>query len=253
MIDITEEENIAILKLNNPPVNAICSELIDHLDKALDDIEDGDFRAVILTGKGDSFAGGADIKEMKNLTPEEAKSFSERGQNVFDRLRSLPMPVIAAVNGYALGGGMELALHCDLIIVSEDATLGQPEVGLGVIPGFGGTQLLPRMVGINKAKELIFTGKKIEAGEALDIGLANMKVKNADLMDEVKKAAKEIAKNAPIAVKLAKSSISGGAAADIVEGKEIEAEQFSKCFDTEDQKEGMEAFLDKRTPDFRDK
>lgn len=253
MIDIKEDNNIKILKLNNPPVNAICNELIDHLDRALDKIEKDNDRAVIITGEGDSFAGGADIGEMKDLTVEEAESFSRKGQEVFNRLRTLSKPVIGAVNGYALGGGMELALHCDLIIAAEDATLGQPEVGLGVIPGFGGTQLLPRKVGINKAKELIFTGKKIGAAEAQETGLVNGTVDPDNLLDEAKKTAEKIAANAPKAVELAKSSILEGMDVSIDEGKTIEVEKFSKSFDTEDQKEGMDAFLDKREPEFKNK
>lgn len=253
MIEIEKEDNIRILKMNNPPVNAICNELIDELDRALDKIEKEDFRAVIITGKGDSFAGGADISEMKDLTVEEAESFSRKGQKVFNRLRTLPKPVIGAVNGYALGGGMELALHCDLIIAAEDATLGQPEVGLGVIPGFGGTQLLPRKVGINKAKELIFTGKKIGATEAHEIGLVNGTVDPDNLLDEAKKTAEKIVVNAPKAVELAKSSILEGMDGSVDKGKRIEVKKFSKSFDTEDQKEGMDAFLDKREPEFKNK
>lgn len=253
MIDIEKEDSIDILKLNNPPVNAICSELIDHLDRAIDKIEEDNSRAVIITGKGDSFAGGADISEMKDFTTEEAENFSKEGQEVFDRLRTLSKPVIAAVNGYALGGGMELALHCDLIIAAEDATFGQPEVGLGVIPGFGGTQLLPRKVSINKAKELIFTGKKIGAAEAQELGLVNSSVNPDDLMDEAKKTAKTIAENAPIAIELAKSSILEGMDLSVDEGKKIEVERFSECFETDDQKEGMDAFLDKRKPEFENK
>ncbi len=251
MIEMEIEDDTAIIKLDNPPVNAVCTELLEHLDDAMDDLKQKESKAVILTGKGKAFVGGADISEMRDKSPEEARKFSRKGQKVFQRLRELKPPVIAAVNGYALGGGMEIALACDFIVSSKDAKFGQPEVGLGVIPGFGSTQRLPRLIGKAKAKELIFSGKRFGPEEAKELGIVNHVVESEDLMDEVKEIAKRIANNAPLAVRYAKEAINKGSEKDLKGGLEIEARLFGKCFESDDQKEGMAAFLDKRDPDFK--
>ncbi|MFO7792359.1 MAG: enoyl-CoA hydratase-related protein [Candidatus Saliniplasma sp.] len=254
--ELVKEEDIAIVKLDNPPMNAICSALLDSLENTLNSLEnDEEIRAMVLTGEGKAFVAGADISEMKDMNSEEAAKFSRKGQELFQRIEDFPVPVIAAVNGYALGGGMELAMACDLIVASERSVFGQPEVGLGVIPGFGGTQRLPHIVGSKKAKEMIFTGKKIDAEEAAKIGLANKVVDPDDLMDEVIKIAEKITKNGPLSVRYAKRAINEGNRWDVdVENPfEIEVKMFKKCFETEDQKIGMKAFLDKKEPDFKGK
>jgi len=248
MIELDIDGFIAVMKLNNPPVNAICSELLDELDKKLDELGEGEVRCLILTGEGKHFAAGADIKEMKDMSPPEAEKFSKKGQGVFQRIRELPMPSVAAVSGFALGGGMELAMSCDLIICSEGATFGQPEVGLGVIPGFGGTQRLESFVGKPFAKELIFTGRNVDSQEASEKGLVN-KVVEEDVLDAAIDIAEKISSNGPLAVRYAKKAIDGDSDQDF----KTESVEFSRCFETQDQKEGMEAFLDKRKADFQGK
>jgi len=253
MIEIEDKGEINILTLNNPPVNAICSELLEELDETLDSLKDKDSRAIIITGKGKSFVAGADISEMKDMTPEEAEEFSKEGHRIFTKLETFPKPIIAAINGFALGGGLELALSCDILIASEKAQFGQPEVGLGLIPGFGGTQRLTRTVGPKKAKELIFTAERIQADEAYKIGLVNKVVKTEGLMDKCEEIAKNISKNAPLAVRHAKKAINEGSDIKIKEALEIESEEFKECFKTEDHKEGLHAFLEKNEPDFKGK
>ncbi len=248
MIELEIDGFIAILKLNNPPVNAICSDLLDELDEKLDELEESDARCLIITGEGKHFAAGADIKEMKDMPPKEAESFSKKGQGVFQRIRELPMPSIAAVSGFALGGGLELAMSCDFIISSEDSTFGQPEVGLGVIPGFGGTQRLESFVGKPRAKELIFTGRNFDSQEASDIGLVN-KVVEEDVLETAIDIAEKISSNGPLAVRYAKRAIDSSPSQDF----KTESVEFGKCFETEDQKEGMKAFIDKRKADFQGK
>lgn len=241
------------MKIENPPVNAICEDLIDDMTDILNKVEQERPRILIIKGEGKAFVGGADISEMKDMSPKEAYEFSRRGQELFERIRNLPFPVIAAVNGYAFGGGLELAMSCDLIIASKDVKLGQPEVGLGVIPGFGGTQRLSRMIGPNLAKELIFTGKRITAEEAMRIGLVNQVVDGEDLLRSCKEIANNIIGNAPLALLHAKRAVNEGMDKDISEGLKIEAKYFKKCFETEDQDEGMDAFLNKRKPEFKGK
>ncbi|MEF8874497.1 MAG: enoyl-CoA hydratase-related protein [Candidatus Thermoplasmatota archaeon] len=251
MIEIERKDDITIIKLNNPPVNAVCTELLDELDEKLDEVKDDESRAVIMTGKGKAFVGGADIKEMKGMSPKEAKDFSQKGQSVLNRVEDFPKPVIAAVNGFALGGGTEIAMSCDFIIASEKAQFGQPEVGLGIIPGFGGTQRLARLIGMGPAKELIFTGKKIDAEEAEKLGLANHVVEADELMDFCREIAEEISSNGPLAVRYAKSSMNEGIKVPLDEGLNIESEQFERCFETEDHEEGLEAFIEKREAEFK--
>ncbi|MFW5904017.1 MAG: enoyl-CoA hydratase/isomerase family protein [Candidatus Saliniplasma sp.] len=254
MIELEKDDEIPVIKIDNPPMNAICTELLDDLSKTLDLLEDDEgIRVIVLTGVGKAFVAGADIAEMKDMSPKRAEEFSKRGQELFQRIDEFSVPVIAAVDGYALGGGMELAMSCDIIITSERSVFGQPEVGLGVIPGFGGTQRLPRIVGIKKAKELIMTGKKIDAEEAGKIGLVNMIIDSENFMEEVIKVSKTISKNGPLSVKYAKRAINEGSRVKINKGLDIEAEMFKKCFETEDQKTGMDAFLNKKEPEFKGK
>ncbi|MBS3817862.1 MAG: enoyl-CoA hydratase/isomerase family protein [Candidatus Thermoplasmatota archaeon] len=250
MIEIEKEDYITVIRLNNPPVNAVCRELLDELDEKLDKVENDESRAVIMTGEGKAFVGGADIKEMKGMDPKEAREFSQKGQSVFNRIENFSKPVIAAVNGFALGGGTEIAISCDFIIASEKAQFGQPEVGLGLIPGFGGTQRLARLIGMSPAKELIFTGKKIDAEEAKRVGLANHVVEADELMDFSFEIAEDISSNAPLAVEYAKSSMNEGIEVSLDEGLKIESREFERCFKTEDHEEGLEAFIEKREADF---
>ncbi len=246
------ENQIGILKIDRQEaLNALNSHVLSQLDAAVDDIsKDKNIRALIITGEGRSFVAGADIGEQSELSVEEGLLWGQRGSAIMMKIENLPIPTIAAVNGFALGGGCELALSCDIIIASEKAKFGQPEVSLGITPGFSGTQRLTRRVGIGKAKELIFTGKMIRADEAKEIGLVNTVTGADDLMDEALTMAADITKNAPIAVKYSKTAIDRGTNTDINTGIEIENSLFALCFGTKDQKEGMKAFLEKREPDF---
>lgn len=255
-IILEKEEHLAIITINRPKaLNALNSETLKDLNTVLEDLEnDSNIYCVILTGSGEkSFVAGADISEMKDLSEEEGKEFGLLGNKVFRRLEKLDKPVIAAISGFALGGGCELAMACDIRIASEKAKFAQPETGLGITPGFGGTQRLSRLVGEGKAKELIYTCSMIKADEALRIGLVNKVVELENLMDEAKKMAKSIMANAPIAVKLCKDAINKGLQVDIDSAIEIEAIDFGKCFSTEDQKEGMNAFIERRDKNFSNK
>ncbi|KHO30901.1 short-chain-enoyl-CoA hydratase, partial [Clostridium tetani] len=245
---LEKDGKIAVLTINRPDaLNALNSELLKELDYAIDCLaEDDEVLAVVLTGAGKAFVAGADIGEMKDLTVSEGRKFGVLGNRVFRKLETLEKPVIAAVNGFALGGGCEISMACDIRIASEKAKFGQPEVGLGITPGFGGTQRLPRLVGPAVAKELIYTADIIGAEEALRIGLINKIVEKDELLDKAKEMANKIANNAPIAIKLCKSAINRGVQCDIDTGIAFEAEVFGECFSTEDQKEGMTAFLEKR-------
>lgn len=246
---LEKEGHLAIVTINRPKaLNALNSATLRDLDTVLKDLEnDTDVYAVILTGAGEkSFVAGADISEMKDLNEEQGKEFGELGNKVFLRLENLNKPVIAAIQGFALGGGCEIAMACDIRIASETALFGQPETGLGITPGFGGTQRLTRIVGLGKAKELIYTAKNIKAEEAYRIGLVNKIVPLEELMNEAKKMALNIIKNAPVAVRLCKDAINRGIQVGIDEAVMIEAEDFGKCFATEDQFEGMTAFLERR-------
>ncbi|MGL4772367.1 MAG: short-chain-enoyl-CoA hydratase [Clostridium sp.] len=253
---LEKNDHLAIVTINRPKaLNALNSETLKDLNTVLDDLEkDNNIYAVILTGAGDkSFVAGADIAEMKDLNEEEGKAFGLLGNNVFRRLENLDKPVIAAISGFALGGGCELAMACDIRIASEKAKFAQPEAGLGITPGFGGTQRLPRIVGEGKAKELIYTGDMIKADEALRIGLVNKVVAVEALMEEARAMAGRIIANAPIAVKLCKDAINRGMQVDIDKAIVIEAEDFGKCFSTEDQTEGMTAFVERREKNFQNK
>lgn len=255
-IILEKSEHLAIVTINRPKaLNALNSETLKDLDIVLEDLEkDNNIYCVILTGSGEkAFVAGADISEMKDLSEEEGRDFGLLGNKVFRRLEKLDKPVIAAISGFALGGGCELAMACDIRIASEKAKFAQPEAGLGITPGFGGTQRLPRLVGEGKAKELIYTCATIKADEALSIGLVNKVVPLESLMDEAKAMASLIMANAPIAVKLCKDAINRGMQVDIDKAVEIEAGDFGKCFATEDQKEGMTAFMERRVKNFSNK
>lgn len=255
-VSFEKEGAVAVVTINRPKaLNALNSETLKDLDYVIDMLEEDDnIYSVILTGAGEkSFVAGADIAEMKDLNSNEAQEFGLLGNRVFRRLEKLNKPVIAAISGFALGGGCELAMACDIRIASEKARFAQPEVGLGITPGFGGTQRLARLIGAGKAKEMIYTGSTIKADEALNIGLVNKVVPLEKLMEEAKAMANLIASNAPIAVKLCKDAIDRGLQVDIDKAIEIEAEDFGKCFDSEDQFEGMSAFLERRAKNFQNK
>lgn len=253
---LEKEEHLAIVTINRPKaLNALNSDTLKDLDVVIDDLKaDKNIYAVIVKGAGEkSFVAGADIAEMRDLNEEQGREFGTLGNKVFIKLENLDKPVIAAVSGFALGGGCELAMACDIRIASEKARFGQPEAGLGITPGFGGTQRLQRLVGMAKAKEIIYTCRNVKADEALQIGLVNKVVPLENLMDEAKAMAAKIIANAPIAIKYCKDAINRGAQVDIQSAVNIESEDFGKCFATEDQKEGMTAFLEKRDKNFKNK
>ena len=248
------EEGIATITFNRPrALNALNAELLEEFSKALDEIEtDENIRVLVLTGSGDkSFVAGADITELATFSPLTAKNFAQKGHAIIAKLQQLPIAVIAAVNGFALGGGTEIAIACDFIYASENAKFGQPEINLGLIPGFGGTQRLPRLIGSNMAKELVFTGKMISATEAENIGLVNKVVPQDQLMEEVIKTAREIAFKGKASLRAAKQTINFGLNADLATGIHIEVEGFGLCFGSSDSKEGTSAFLEKRKPEFK--
>ena len=252
---IQREGNIRIVKINNPQsMNALNSEVLSELDQAFYEIgNDPQTNVVILTGEGRAFVAGADISQMSTMNAAQGKDFGVQGSKVFRKIELLPKPVIAAINGFALGGGCELALACDIRIASAKAKIGQPEVGLGITPGFSGTQRLPRIVGEGRAKELIYTAKAITADEAFRIGLVNKVVEPEELMDAAMAMAKTIAKNAPIAVRFSKEAVNRGMQTDIDTAIAIENDLFALCFSTEDQKEGMKAFFEKRPAEWKNK
>jgi enoyl-CoA hydratase len=249
LINLEQKGPVGILTINRPEaLNALNSAVLTELDAAITDLEANDeIRAVILTGEGRSFVAGADIAEMKEFSAIDGKKFGVHGGGIFLRLENLSKPVIAAVNGFALGGGCELAMACDIRIASEKAKFGQPEVGLGITPGFGGTQRLPRIVGVSKAMELILTAKVIGAAEAKEIGLVSQVVPPEALMDTAMELANAICANAPIAVAESKRCIRMGMQTDIATGSAFESEAFGVTCGTEDKNEGMGAFLAKRT------
>lgn len=252
---IEKKNHIAILSLNRESVlNALNTQVLREFNTILDNIEnDEDVYVVIITGKGKAFVAGADISEMKDKTPREGRIFGDLGGGLFRRIERMEKPTIAAVNGFALGGGCELAMCCDIRIASERAKFGQPEVGLGITPGFGGTQRLSRLVGLGKAKELILTTDIIKADEAIKIGLVNKVVPKENLLEEALKLGEKIACKPQGAVRYAKTAINRGIETDIETGMAIEKDIFGLCFATKDQKEGMEAFLEKRKPNFINK
>ncbi|MCR4604556.1 MAG: enoyl-CoA hydratase/isomerase family protein [Eubacterium sp.] len=239
------EDKIAIITISREKaLNALNSQVLDELDQTLDNIDLDAIRCVILTGAGEkSFVAGADIGEMSTLTKAEGEAFGKKGNDVFLKLAKLPIPTIAAVNGFALGGGCEISMSCDIRICSDNAMFGQPEVGLGITPGFGGTQRLPRLVPMGMAKQLIFGARNIKADEAFRIGLVNAVYPQAELMEQAKKLANGIAAQAPIAVRNCKKAINEGYQMDIDSAVALEEKLFGDCFETEDQKAGMGNFL----------
>jgi len=248
------ENSIATIFFNRPKaLNALNNALFDELDTALDMVrKNTDIRVLILTGKGDkAFVAGADIAELAKMNPLQAKFFSRKGQKIFSKIEELPIPAIAAVNGFALGGGSEAALACDFIYASEKALFGLPEINLGLIPGFGGTQRLARLVGNNRAKELVFTGKNIKADQALEYGIINKVCAHESLMDEVLKTASIIASKGKVALRAAKEVIQNGTAVNLEIGCRIENDGFGIAMVSEDAKEGTSAFLEKRKPLFK--
>ena len=244
----------AIITINREKaLNALNSAVLDELDKTLDSVDLDQVRCLILTGAGQkSFVAGADIAEMSTLTKAEGEAFGKKGNDVFRKLETFPIPVIAAVNGFALGGGCEISMSCDIRICSENAVFGQPEVGLGITPGFGGTQRLARLVGMGRAKEMIFTCDNIDANEAYRIGLVNKVVAKEELMETAKAMAAKIISKGSYAVSVAKAAINNGYDMDIKNAVEMEANLFGVVNDTHDKKEGMGAFLEKRKADLTD-
>lgn len=242
------DNHIATVTINKPSVlNALSTEVLTDLNQVLDEIEKAEnIYTVIITGSGEkSFVAGADISEMKDKTEAEARQYAEFADKIFFRIENFHCPVIAAVNGFALGGGCELALACDIRIASNKARFAQPETGLGITPGFGGTQRLARLIGVGRAKELIYTCRHVKADEALSIGLVNAVTAPEALMEEALKMAHLISANAPLAVKYSKEAINEGLQTSIENGMAIEVKKFSQCFNTEDQKAAMEAFVKK--------
>ena len=247
-VKFEKQGNVAVLTIDRPEaLNALNSQVLCDLDAAISQVEaDDEVRVVVLTGAGRSFVAGADIGEMVNFSAIDGKKFGVHGGSIFLRLENLSKPVIAAINGFALGGGCELAMACDIRIASEKAKFGQPEVGLGITPGFGGTQRLPRIVGISKAMELILTAKVIGAAEAKEIGLVCQVYAPEELMDKALELANAICANAQIAVQESKRCIRMGMQTDIATGSAFEAEAFGVTCGTQDKNEGMGAFLEKR-------
>ena len=247
---------VGILTVNRPKsLNALNPATVQEIAACLEQVGgDASIRCLIITGAGErAFVAGADISAMVDMTPLEGKAFATSGLHVGRTLEEFPIPVIAAVNGFALGGGTELALACDLIIAADKARFGQPEINLGVIPGFGGTQRLARRIGLPLARELIYTGDMIDAQTALRYGIANRVVPLADLMTEAKTLAQKIATKPPIAIRQAKAAINSGIDMDIANASRFEAEAFAMTFATEDKREGMAAFLEKREAKFTGK
>ena len=239
----------AVATINRPKaLNALNSEVLSDLDELVRTVSaDADIRALVITGSGEkAFVAGADIGEMSTLTPTEGEAFGKHGNDVFRKLETLPIPTIAAVNGFALGGGCELSMSCDIRLCADTAVFGQPEAGLGITPGFGGTQRLARLVSPGMAKQLIYTAKNIKADEAYRIGLVNAVYPLDELLPAAEKMAETIAKNAPIAVRACKKAINEGLEAKMDDAVVIEEKLFGSCFQTADQIEGMSAFLEKR-------
>ena len=250
-IKLSAEGNVGVLTINRPAaLNALNDQVIRELDEALDSIDLDSIRCLVVTGEGQkAFVAGADIGQMSGLSKAEGEAFGKLGNDVFRKLETLPIPTIAAVCGFALGGGCELAMSCDIILASEKAKFGQPEVGLGITPGFGGTQRMARLIGMGRAKELLYTARKVKAPEALAIGLVQGVYPAEQLMEEALKMAQRIAGNAPIAVRACKKAVNDGLQVDMDRAVTVEEKLFGSCFETEDQKNAMSAFVEKRKPD----
>jgi enoyl-CoA hydratase len=246
------KDTTAIVTFNRPAVlNAMNTETVTELGEAIAALgENSRVRVIILTGAGKAFIAGADIAEMSTKTPAQARAYSELGHRVMNTIQTLKKPVIAAVNGYALGGGTEVVLSCDICIASEHAKFGLPETILGVIPGWGATQRAARLIGTAQTKELVFTGGLIDARKACEIGLINRVVTHEQLMDAVMLLAQKIGEQSPLTLSMAKKIINEGLDKSLLEGCRMETDAFSSLFDSQDQKEGMKAFLEKRKPQF---
>lgn len=255
LVSYTIDSYIAIITIDNPPMNPLTKEVWEQLEKVLDELEleKEEVRVLILTGKGKAFVAGADIKSFQELTQEEAKVRLRKAKRRYLKLEQFEKPVICAINGYCFGGGLELAMCCDIRIASSNAQLGQPEINIGIIPGGGGTQRLPRLVGEGIAKELIFSGKPISAQRAAEIGLVNKVVAPEKLIEEAMEMANLIASKAPLAIRAAKEAVNVGLNIPLREGLEVEAYHWSYLCGTEDQKEGAKAFIEKRQPNFKGK
>lgn len=253
VVELKKENRLGIVTINRPKVlNALNAEVLSELDQMITMLyNEKEIDVVIFTGAGEkAFVAGADISEMKDKSPQESYTFSRQGQILLQRIQELPQPTIAAINGFAFGGGCEFAMACDMRIATDKAKFGQPEVALGIIPGFGGTQRLPRLIGRAKAMELIFTGRTINASEALELGLVNKVVTTENLMAETVSLAEMILSKGPYAIRQAKVAINKGLEVDINTGCELEGNLFALCFG-EEQKEGMSAFLEKRKPNYK--
>ena len=248
-------DGLAVVSINNPPVNALTEAVISDLDTIIGELSgNSSVQVVIVTGAGEkAFVAGADIKQFVNADAASGKTLSRRGQQIFTKLSTLKQPVIAAVHGFALGGGCELAIACDIRIASENAVMGVPEVSLGIIPGYGGTQRLPRLVGSGRAMSMIFTGDPIKAEEALRIVLVDKVVPTGEVLNEAKAMAHKILSRGPLAVQAAKKAVHNGLKMSLEEGIVLEADCFSELCNTEDQKEGANAFLSKRKANFQGK
>ena len=248
------KENVALLTINRPKVlNALNPETLGEIEDVIDRIyKENLARVLVITGAGGkAFVAGADISEFPKMNSLQARLFAKKGQDIFFKIENLPIPTIACVNGYALGGGCELAMSCDFIYASEKARFGQPEINLGIIPGFGGTQRLARLVGRAKAKELCMTGEQISAQEAKELGLVAKVFKPEELMDKTMEVAKALANKAAVALRAIKEVINRGIEVDLVTGCALEVEAFATSFASEDAKEGATAFLEKRKPNFK--
>ena len=252
-VKVEREGSVATLTIDRQDkLNAISPQVDEELGQALLELESEPPTAIVLTGAGEkAFVAGADIGQMSQMSAIEAKRFAEIGHAAMALLDRSPVPTIAAVNGFALGGGCEIALACDIRIAADNALLGFPEVGLGILPGMGGTQRLPRLIGPGLANELIFSGRRIEAAEAKEMGLVNRVVAQGEALNASQQLASEISKNGPLAVRYAKAAANKSLDVDLVSGLEYEADQFALLFSTEDAKEGMSAFSEKRKPDFK--
>ena len=250
-VELEVKGQIGVLTINRPEaLNALNDKVISELDKVLDSVDVNAVRCLIVTGAGQkAFVAGADIAQMSGLTKAEGEAFGKLGNDVFRKLETLPIPTIAAVNGFALGGGCELSMSCDIRLCSDTAVFGQPEVGLGITPGFGGTQRLARLIGMGKAKELIYTARNIKAPEALACGLVQAVYPAEELMAEAEKMASRIAGNAPIAVRACKKAINDGLQVDMDKAIVVEEKLFGSCFETKDQQNAMAAFVEKRKHD----
>lgn len=250
-IEVEIEDGVATILLQRPPMNALCLQMQREIKQAADDLGSRpDVGAVVLYGGPTVFAAGADIKEMAGMAYQDMLRASSGLQDAFSAVARMPQPTIAAVTGYALGGGCELAMCCDLRFAADDARLGQPEILLGIIPGAGGTQRLPRLVGVSRAKELILTGRQVDAAEALDIGLVNRVLPSADVYDAARELAARLAKGPALALRAAKEAVDRGMDTDLATGLDVERVRFAALFATDDQSIGMTAFVEKRPPEF---